>query len=51
MNAEYRNEFGEYEPCLLLACSIHGNRCLIELNGVIGWCSFNLIEEDCREAK
>jgi len=43
--AEYRNEYDEYETCLLLAHSLNGNNCLIELDGVRGWCSVNLVDE------
>lgn len=45
MNAEYLNEYGDYEPCLLLGHSLKGTMALILLDGERGWCSSHLIEE------
>jgi len=47
MQAEYTNEYGEIEACLLLANSVSGTMVLIELDGVRGWCSAHLVE--CEE--
>ncbi len=44
MNAEYKNEWNEYETCIFLACNLKGTMCLIELDGERGWCSCNLVE-------
>ena len=44
MPAEYRNEYGEFEPCIWLACSLDGYKYMILLDGIVGWCSAILIE-------
>ena len=47
MDAEYMNEYDEWEPCLLIACGIsgrHATHFLIELNGELGWCSAHLVD-------
>lgn len=46
LEIEYRDEYNEIENGYWLACGI-GKRdymCLIELDGVIGWCSSDRIE-------
>jgi hypothetical protein len=43
---QYENEDGEYEDCIILSCAIGNyNYVLIELDGIRGYCSDNLIEE------
>lgn len=44
MKAEYQNEYGDWEPCLLLAHNLTGTKCMIELDGELGWCSAHLVE-------
>lgn len=46
MSAEYLNEYGDYEDCLLLACDITNSMVLISLDGELGWCSAHLVEAD-----
>ncbi len=45
MAAEYQNEYGDWEDCVLLACSLNGCKVMIELEDVVGWCSAHLVEE------
>jgi len=47
MNGLYKNEFGEYQECLILSCPIYNySYVLIEFpNGDRGYCTDNLIEE------
>jgi hypothetical protein len=45
MEATYRNEYGDYEDCLLLSCACFGSTMvLIELDGERGYCSDHLVE-------
>ena len=45
MKAEYENEWGDFEDCLLLGHNLKGTMALILLDGVRGWCSAHLVEE------
>lgn len=46
MNADYRNEFGEYVRCRYIRSNVQGTKVLIVLDGEWGWCSPHLVELD-----
>ena len=46
MRATYTNEYGGYEDCLILACTIDGLKYLIEIDGEQGYCSCYLVDDN-----